>query len=69
MACREERTPIGSKSHCMSEDLVNLIGQKCARLLAEKKELRTALEELLTKPACSSCIRQAQEALAKIKPE
>lgn len=53
----------------MSEDLVNLIGQKCARLLAEKKELRTALEELLTKPACSSCIRQAQEALAKIKPE
>ncbi len=39
------------------------------RLLREKKDLRKALEDLLTKPACSDCIRFAQVTLKNIKVE
>jgi hypothetical protein len=41
----------------------------CERLLREKRDLRKALEDLLTKPACSDCIRFAQVTLKNIKVE
>lgn len=52
----------------MSEesDLTRQLTETRDRLLREKNELRASLEELLTKPACNSCIYHAQMVLARI---
>ncbi len=52
-----------------SEDFCRQYQMKYERLLREKNELLAVLRELLTKPACSSCIRAAQEIILRINNE